>query len=193
MPNFSIKSRQHPIEEFPLTSPTAKSLIPRNSTKQEKINNTNKNCDTQTTQNGENTAKSTKYQNVFRDHESLHKSSCSTNDGNPLPKNIHRHFNNSLQSKSRNSKQYYSPRSPSIIPKRRTLELAAFLLGVLALILSSNIGTLLIHLNDDLGNTSKTHPINISASMNLFQISNTALPVTKNDNKDINAVHIKVY
>ena len=193
MPNLSIKSRQHHIEEFPLTSPTAKTLSPRNSTKEEKINNTNKYCENQTSHNVSNNTEPTRHHNVFRENESLHKSSCSTNDGNPFPKYFHKHFNNSLQSKTRNSKQYYSPRKPSIIPKRRTFELAAFVLGVLALILSSNIGTLLIHLNDDLGNPSKTHTINNSTSTNLSKVSNTAIPVTKNENNDINAVHIKVY
>ena len=193
MPNLSIKSRQHHIEELPLTSLTAKTLSPRNSTKEEKIKHTNKYFENKTSHNVANNTEPTKHQNVFRDHESLHKSSCSTNDGNPFPKNFHRHLNNSLQSKIRNSKQYYSPKSPSIIPKRRTLELAAFVLGVLALILSSNIGTLLIHLNDDVGNTSKTHPINNSTSTNLSKFSNTAVHVIKGDNKDINAVHIKVY
>ena len=193
MPNLSIKSRQHHIEEFPLTSPTVKTLSPRNSINQEKINDTNKYCENQTSHNVSNNTRSTKHHNVFRENESLHKSSCSTNDGNPFPKYFHRHFNNSLQSKTRNSNQYCSPRSPSKIPKRRTLELAAFVLGVFALISSSNIGTLLIHLNDDLGNTSKTHPVNISTSKNLSKDSNTAIPITKNDNKDINSVHIKVY
>ena len=193
MPNLSIKSREHHIEEFPLTSSTAKTLRPRNSAIQEKINNTNKYCENQTNHNVSNNTEPTRHHNVFRENESLHKSSCSTNDGNPFPKYFHRHFNNSLQSKKRNSKQYYSAKSPSIIPKRRTLELAAFVIGVLALILSSNIGTLLIHLNDDIGNTSNTHPVNNSTSMNLSKDSDTAIPVTKNDNKDITAIQIKVY
>ena len=193
MPNLSIKSRQHHIEEFPLTSPPAKTLSPRNSTKEEKFNNTNKYCENKTSHNVSNNTEPTRHHNVFRENESLYKSSCSTNDGNPFPKYFHRHFNNSLQSQTRNSKQYYSAKSPSIIPKRRTLELAAFVLGLFALISSSNIGTLLIHLNDDLGNTSKTHQVTNSTSMNLSKDSNTAISITKNDNNDINAVPIKVY
>ena len=121
MPNLSIKSRQHHIEEFPLTSPTAKILSPRNSAKQEKINNTNKYCENQTSHKVSNNTRSTKHHNVFRENESLHKSSCSTNDGNPFPKYFHKHFNNSLRSKTRNSKQRQASTCPHPLKLRSKL------------------------------------------------------------------------
>ena len=169
-----MKSQQHPIQEFPLTSAPASTLSPKNSTKQQKVDNNIKYCKAQKSQTAENTTKSIKSSNFSQDQESIRKSSGSTNDGDPFPKALfNKKLNDTLIPKSRNTKQYNSPKESSGMPKRRTLELAAFVCGVLALIVSSNVGTLLIHSSDDLGQSARNPLIQNTASIHLSKVSNT--------------------
>ena len=169
-----MKSQQHPIQEFPLTSAPASTLSPKNSTKQQKADNNIKYCKAQKSQTAENTTKSIKSPNFSQDQESIRKSSGSTNDGDPFPKTLfNKKLNDTLIPKSRNTKQYNSPKVSSGMPKRRNLELAAFVCGVLALIVSSNVGTLLIHSSDDLGQSARNPLIQNTSSIHLSKVSNT--------------------
>ena len=169
-----MKSQQHPIQEFPLTSAPASTLSPKNSTKQQKVDNNIENCKAQKSQTAENTTKSIKSSNFAQDQESNRKSSGSTNDGDPFPKTLfNKKLNDTLIPKSRNTKQYNSPKVSSGMPKRRNLELAAFVCGVLALIVSSNVGTLLIHSSDDLGQSARNPLIQNTSSIHLSKVSNT--------------------
>ena len=168
-----MKSQHHPIQEFPLTSAADSTLSPKNSTKQHKVDNKIKYCKAQKSQTAENTIKSVKNPNFSQDQESIRKSSGSTNDGNPFPpKRLNKKLSDTSIPKSRNTKQYNSPKESSVMPKRRTVELAAFVCGVLALIVSSNVGTLLIHSNDDLGPSAKYPLVQNTSSIHLSKVSN---------------------
>ena len=189
-----MKSQQHPIQEFPLTSAPASTLSPKNSTKQQKVDNNIKYCKAPKSQTAENTTKSIKSSNFSQDQESIRKSSGSTNDGDPFPKALfNKKLNDTLIPKSRNTKQYNSPKVSSGMPKRRNLELAAFVCGVLALIVSSNVGTLLIHSSDDLGQSARDPLIQNTSSIHLSKVSNMAVPDTTTVTEDIQEPNVKVY
>ena len=189
-----MKSQHHPIQEFPLTSAPDSTLSPKNSTKQLKVDNKIKYCKSPKSQTAENTIKSVKNPNFSQDEECIRKSSGSTNDGNPFPpKRFNKKLSDTSIPKSRNTKQYNSPKLSSVMPKRRTVELAAFVCGVLALIVSSNVGTLLIHSRDDLGQSAKYPLIQNTSSIHLSKVSNTDVLDTLTVTEEIQKPNVKVY